>query len=138
MTENVVTFKGADRVEGDSANDRQVGGSHYSSGMQHWDLIERHGIGYLEGCATKYVTRARKKNGMQDLRKAEHYIQKLLELYDEGVRLPRGVVPINVLREFIEANELTTGEMAVVVHLCGWNCRQHLEMALKDVRDLML
>lgn len=128
---------GVDRVEGSSANQMQVGGSHYASGMQHWDLIERHGIGYLEGCATKYVTRARKKNGQQDLRKAEHFIVKLLELYDAGVRLPRGVVPVNTLSEFAKANELNPLEMSVITLLCGWNCRAHLEAALKDTRDLL-
>lgn len=135
---DVIPFTGKDRVEGKDANARQVGGSHYAAGLQHWDLIERYGIGYLEGCATKYVTRHRSKNGLQDLRKAEHYVQKLLELYDEGVRLPRGVVPINVLGDFTKANNLSVHEMAVVVHLCGWNCREHLVMVLKDLSDLML
>lgn len=131
MSENL------DRVEGSAANQMQVGGSHYASGMQHWDLIERHGIGYLEGCATKYITRARKKNGLQDLRKAEHFIVKLMELYDAGVRLPRGVVPVNTLAEFAKANQLTAVEMGVVTLLCGWNCRAHLEAALKDTRELI-
>lgn len=131
-------FTGQDRVEGGSANDRQIGGSHYAAGLQHWDLIERYGVGYLEGCATKYVTRHRKKNGLQDLRKAEHYVDKLIELYDEGVRIPRGIVPINVLSDFTKDNNLDVLEMAVVVHLCGWTCREHLMMARKDLQDLIL
>ena len=120
------------------ANSRQVGGSHYAAAVQHWDLIERHGIGYLEGCATKYVTRARKKNGRQDILKAQHYVQKLRELYYQGVRIPRGVVPGKVLAEFTEANQLTPLEMGVVYNLCTWNCGGHLDMAQKDLEDLLL
>lgn len=133
MSDNIVNLP-----EDGSANNRQVGGSHYAAGLQHWDLIERNGIGYLEGCATKYVTRARKKNGRQDILKAQHYVQKLIELYDERVRLPRGVAPSPALQEFVEANRLTPLEMAIVVRLCGWNCRGHLEMVQKDLRDLLL
>lgn len=61
-----------------NANDRQVGGDHYKTGgAQHWDMF---GPEYLIGCATKYVARWRKKNGVQDLEKALHYSEKLLEI----------------------------------------------------------
>ncbi len=65
-----------------SANDRQVGGKHYQKGgEQHWDRIYRlHGPGYFVGCATKYIERYQDKNGKQDLEKAIHFIQKLIEL----------------------------------------------------------
>ena len=63
-----------------AANDRQVGGDHYQSPIQHWDLItENLGPVYLIGCATKYVARNRFKNGKQDLEKALHFVEKLLE-----------------------------------------------------------
>lgn len=60
-----------------SANARQVGGAHYQTGAtQHWDLLHPE---YHIGNATKYLSRWRKKNGLQDLEKASHYIEKLLE-----------------------------------------------------------
>ncbi len=64
-----------------SANDKQVGGEHYKSknGLQHWDLVEMFNLGYLIGCATKYLFRWRNKNGVEDLRKAVHYIEKQIE-----------------------------------------------------------
>lgn len=130
-------FNAADREEGTSANERQIGGSHYASSLQHWDLIELYGIGYLEGCATKYVTRARKKNGLQDLHKADHYVQKLLELYEAGRRVPRGVVPMRVLIQFSDENKLEVLESAVIMALCTWNTRAHLLGARKDLRDLI-
>ena len=65
-----------------SANDKQVGGQHYQQGgEQHWDRMWRlHGRGYFVGCATKYIERYHLKNGVQDLEKAKHFIEKLIEL----------------------------------------------------------
>lgn len=61
------------------ANKRQVAGDHYKSGIQHWDYVIANGLGYFEGQITKYVTRWRKKNGLQDLEKARHFLDKLIE-----------------------------------------------------------
>lgn len=64
-----------------SANDRQEGGNHYrNKAIQPWDYIAGNGIGYLEGCAIKYLSRWREKGGVADLRKARHYIDKLIEM----------------------------------------------------------
>lgn len=64
-----------------SANDMQVGGKHYSdNAIQPWDFIVSNNIGYLEGNIIKYVARWRKKGGVEDLRKAGHYLQKLIEV----------------------------------------------------------
>ena len=63
-----------------SANDRQVGGSHYRSEYQHWDFINDARLGYHAGNATKYIARHRDKNGKQDLQKALHYIDKCAEM----------------------------------------------------------
>ncbi|MDB4342601.1 DUF3310 domain-containing protein [bacterium] len=64
------------------ANDHQVGGKHYQIGgvLQHWDVVTLTELTYLQGCATKYVLRHRNKNGIEDLRKAQHYIAKLQEM----------------------------------------------------------
>lgn len=64
-----------------SANDKQIAGTHYQGTYQHWDFVEDTGIGYLLGCATKYISRWRKKNGTQDLEKALHYLEKYQEKY---------------------------------------------------------
>lgn len=63
-----------------SANDKQVGGEHYKGGaIQPWDFITSNDLGYLEGNVVKYVSRYKKKNGLQDLEKAKHYLEKLIE-----------------------------------------------------------
>ncbi len=62
------------------ANKRQVAGDHYQGKCQTWDYILDHELGFLEGNVIKYVTRFRKKDGMADLLKAQHYLEKLIEV----------------------------------------------------------
>lgn len=64
-----------------AANDIQHGGDHYKKlKIQHWDYVEANEIPYLEACAIKYLTRWRDKGGVQDLRKAIHFIEKRIEV----------------------------------------------------------
>lgn len=69
-----------------SANDKQVAGTHYRAEVQHWDMVVMHALNYFEGQITKYVMRARKKNGLQDLQKAHHFLEKYMEVYSEMVQ----------------------------------------------------
>mgnify|MGYP005606205587 FL=1 len=63
-----------------SANATQVGGDHYKTQViQPWDFIASNGIGFLAGNVVKYVARYKAKNGMEDLKKARHYLDKLIE-----------------------------------------------------------
>lgn len=63
-----------------TANDRQVGGDHYKkTEYQHWDWVCDINLHYLLACATKYVARWRDKNGIQDLEKSIHYLEKAME-----------------------------------------------------------
>jgi hypothetical protein len=65
----------------DLASAKQVGGNHYKDmPIQPAEFIHKNGIGYMEGCAIKYLARWKKKNGRQDLEKAKHYIELLLEM----------------------------------------------------------
>lgn len=64
-----------------NANDTQVGGTHYKDkAIQPWDYIAANELGYFEGNIIKYVSRWREKAGVQDLMKAKHYLEKLIEL----------------------------------------------------------
>ena len=63
------------------ANKIQVAGDHYKAKpIQPWDYIASNELGYFEGNIVKYVSRWRDKGGIDDLRKAAHYLQKLIEL----------------------------------------------------------
>jgi len=72
------------RIHGKAANSvnaSQVGGEHYKFlSPQPWDVIAQWHLGFFEGCALKYLARWRLKNGVEDLRKARHYLDKLIEL----------------------------------------------------------
>lgn len=64
---------------------RQEGGAHYKDlAIQPVEYIHANGIGFFEGNVIKYVTRWRAKNGVEDLRKARHYLDLLIELEAKG------------------------------------------------------
>ena len=71
-----------------TANSRQEGGEHYKSmSVQPWDAMQawmtpEEFKGYLRGNVIKYAARCNKKGGLEDLRKAGHYLQKLIEVSD--------------------------------------------------------
>lgn len=69
-----------------NANQRQVGGRHYQSAIQHWDYAATHNFDYFQGQITKYVTRWKQKGGIADLEKAQHFLQKYIEV--EKQKLP--------------------------------------------------
>lgn len=75
------------------ANQHQVGGDHYKSNVQHWDYVAANNLDYFQGQISKYVERWKKKNGLQDLKKARHFLDKYIEL--ETTRAENGT-PINL------------------------------------------
>jgi hypothetical protein len=69
-------------------NSTQVGGDHYMNmGVAPWDVIDTWPaelqVGYHQGNALKYIMRAGDKgDAVQDLRKAEHCLAKLIEVLE--------------------------------------------------------
>lgn len=64
---------------------QQIAGNHYKDlPIQPVQYIHANGIGYFEGNVIKYVTRWRAKGGVEDLKKARHYLDLLIDL--EGKR----------------------------------------------------
>ena len=62
----------------------QVGGDHYSKlRIQPVEYIHANGLGFCEGSIIKYVTRYKSKGGLDDLRKARHFLDLLIELETE-------------------------------------------------------
>ena len=58
----------------------QVGGNHYSKmAIQPIDYILANKLDWCEANVIKYITRWRQKNGRDDLEKAKHYIDLLIE-----------------------------------------------------------
>lgn len=63
----------------EAATNKQVGGSHYQLPIQPIEYILANGLGYCEANVVKYVSRWRNKGGVQDLKKAIHYLEMLIE-----------------------------------------------------------
>jgi hypothetical protein len=59
---------------------KQVGGNHYKKyKIQPIEFIIKNNIGFVEGNIIKYVLRFKEKGGVQDLLKAKHYIELLID-----------------------------------------------------------
>lgn len=72
------------RHQAQAALTTQVGGNHYKDmPIQPVEYIHKNGVGYFEGCVIKYVSRWRKKNGVEDLKKARHFLDLLIE-FEQG------------------------------------------------------
>ena len=69
----------------DNPLDIQHGGDHYKNkGIQPIEYILANNLGFCEGNAVKYLTRYKEKNGLEDLNKAKHYIDFLIDNYNKG------------------------------------------------------
>ena len=67
------------------ATDTQVGGNHYTKlAIQPMQYSMENGLDALQHTVIKYVTRFRDKNGIEDLEKAKHCIDMLIEFEDES------------------------------------------------------
>lgn len=135
-----------------NANDRQVAGTHYKAAYQHWDLVADLRLGYFEGQVTKYVARWRKKNGLQDLQKAMHFLEKLLELVTVHGWGPRGsasggysgktisgeeVQPGALVARFAMSNALRPTEKSIIGLVACWHHPSDLRIAAGLLREIM-
>ncbi|TQE96063.1 MAG: DUF3310 domain-containing protein [Spiribacter salinus] len=63
-----------------SAKDSQIGGSHYRHmPIQITEFCQRNQLNFCESNVVKYVCRHRQKHGREDIEKAIHYLELLLE-----------------------------------------------------------
>lgn len=110
----------------------QHGGDHYKEGgaMQHWNMLLLVGFGweYYIGAASKYAARYAKKRGAEDVQKAIHFVDKLLDAIEraqvpaafrttQGFRMNLDAHPavynltVNIeqlCQQFFEANGITS------------------------------
>ena len=71
-------------------NKTQVAGNHYQTNIQHWDYVVANELDYFQAQVTKYATRCKRKNGLEDLKKAQHFLSKYIELVEQGqIPMPR-------------------------------------------------
>lgn len=68
-------------VRGKTALASQVGGNHYKDDKIQWvEFVHTNQMPAIEAMILKYLMRWRKKNGVEDLQKAKHYLEMLIEL----------------------------------------------------------
>lgn len=117
----------------------QVGGDHYQAEYQHWDWVVDIKMPYLAGCATKYVSRWWKKNGVEDLKKARTYVEKMIatyaESFDPSFNPPYRIRPCT--ERFVIANKLPAAEADFCWTLCGKRDMAMLLHALQIVDNLI-
>jgi len=59
----------------------QIGGDHYKDmKIQPLEFIHANNIPFIEGAVIKYVCRHRDKNGVEDIQKAIHFLEMLINL----------------------------------------------------------
>lgn len=64
----------------------QVGGGHYNSmAIQPIEYVHKNNLNFCQGNIIKYVSRYKNKNGIEDLKKAKHMIDLLIELEYGGI-----------------------------------------------------
>lgn len=115
----------------------QVGGVHYTTdanGVGHWDLMEKYDIAYLEGNATAYVFRWRRKESPeQDLLKAISYLEKRLD----SRRGPRRKIPWTVLKKWCEAVRMPVVEEQIFLKVLVFGRPSDIREAVKLLRALL-
>ena len=53
--------------------------NHYNNDWSVLEFIEKNDLGFAAGNVIKYVARYKRKNGLEDLKKAKHYLEKLID-----------------------------------------------------------
>lgn len=131
-----------------SALDRQVGGSHYTGrGVQPVEIWLSCLLGGCESSVIKYLTRWRDKGGVQDLRKAKHFLEIILEAdnYQEQFARQRQAYPMHTssnmtANDYIRANNIPEPEATAIRMVWTWNvtaAKQRLESAANILDELI-
>lgn len=114
------------------STNNEIGGSHYKDcKFQPIELIKLYRMNFFQGNIVKYVTRFRKKNGREDLRKAIHYAQLGMELAPENTAIYNGSY-WSVLYEYASDNELP--ELTVFILML--TLKQHWKPLIKALTIL--
>lgn len=70
----------------------QIGGEHYKKyAIQPIEFIEKNHLSFSQGSVVKYICRYKDKNGLQDLLKAKHFIDLIIQLeYGNDIKMETG------------------------------------------------
>lgn len=80
LKEHISTLKQQLNPNGEVVWDKQVGGSHYQNfTIQPAEFVNKNKLLFAEGNAIKYICRHQSKGKEQDIKKAIHYLEMILE-----------------------------------------------------------
>lgn len=89
-----------------AANDYQPGGNHYlNQPIQPWDYIASNKLDFFQGNIIKYITRWRDKGGIEDLKKAQHYLEKYIEIESGAVEVKNSITRSMSVEDVINSNQ---------------------------------
>lgn len=93
----------------------QIGGAHYASlVIQPTEFCMRNGLDFCIGSILKYVSRHRAKNGVQDLRKARHFVE-IREKHRDAIQLPRHIAI--TMTTYVQVNLIQVDDAEVLFRL---------------------
>jgi hypothetical protein len=97
-----------------SALDKQEGGDHYKTmKIEPVEFCQRNGLNFCESSAIKYICRHKRKNGVEDIRKAIHFLELLLQLEYDATKETE---PPAMKSKFDEAAQLDDHEWILAAH----------------------
>lgn len=107
-----------------TALNKQEGGNHYKDmKIQPVEFITANKIPFIEGSVIKYVSRWRNKNGIQDLKKAIHFLELLIELENKECNLKNINTAQSKQQYTQEQDQVATKNL----HTSDWDSCQKLE-----------
>ncbi len=98
---------------------KEVGGSHYMGGYQPVELFAKLSLNGFQSNVAKYVTRHLKKNGLEDIKKALHYVELAIQLkpFALSTLMPKEYVEKEVF-QFASTNILGEHEHLAIYYIC--------------------
>lgn len=137
-----------EEVNTEYANDRdpqremfsvaQVGGNHYGVGYGHWDWVIECKLGYLEGCATKYIMRwEHKGDPINDVEKAKSFVEKIMMNYKHGMYKPTHKYNEEAFERFCGACHVTGMERNICEAISKWKNIADL-ITIIDTIDILI
>lgn len=109
-------------MKGNNPLDIQVGGDHYKSfALQPVQFSNMASLGFCEGSIIKYISRWRKKNGLEDIEKVFHFLDLLIHDLDNGTcTLPIITTAAPLERFLAQFKDITAPEASIIRVVTNW------------------
>ena len=123
-----------------TALDEQIGGSHYKKyPIQPWVFCETNKLTGAQTAVIDYVVRHQDKNGLQDLLKAKHHIDLMIEHYyqkdkDKENKYCRNCTDINE-EVFVKKSECNCNHPKTTEDFCNFQYEKEEMQSIPNTRE---